>query len=60
MDERGVTEPDLTRCLAGGEVLEDQDHGRDVKLLLRGVDSEGEEFYVVAALTYPRPVEMGE
>lgn len=56
MGERDIAEEDLARCAAEGEVLEVQDHGRDVKVLVRGVDGEGCAFYIVAALAYPRPV----
>ncbi|TDA68586.1 MAG: DUF4258 domain-containing protein [Clostridia bacterium] len=55
MGERDIAEQDVARCAARGEVLEIQDHGRDVKVLVRGVDSEGREFYVVAALRFPDP-----
>lgn len=55
MGERDIAEEDVARCAAGGEVLEVQDHGRDVKVLVRGVDGEGREFYLVAALRFPQP-----
>jgi len=56
MGERDVAEEDLARCAAEGKVLEVQDHGRDIKVLVQGVDGDGRAFYVVAALKYPRPV----
>ncbi|KKM11090.1 hypothetical protein SY88_10165 [Clostridiales bacterium PH28_bin88] len=56
MGERGVAEEDITRCGLEGEVLENQDHGRDLKVLVQGVDAEGLDFYMVVALSFPRPV----
>ena len=56
MGERGITEEDIERCVREGQILEKQDHGGDVKLLVQGTDGESEVFYVVVALAYPRPV----
>lgn len=46
MGERDIAEEDVARCAAEGQVLEVQDHGRDVKVLVQGVDGEGREFYL--------------
>lgn len=56
MGERGITEEDIERCGRAGQVLERQGHGGDVKLLVQGTDGEGEVFFMVVALAYPRPV----
>lgn len=56
MGERAITEEDIEKCGLEGQVLEEQDHEGDVKLLVQGIDSEGEFFYMVVALAYPRPV----
>ncbi len=56
MGERGIAEEDITKCGLEGKVLETQDHGRDIKVLVQGVDSEGQDFYMVVALRFPRPV----
>lgn len=56
MGQRCVSEEELAKCLSQGVELETQDHGRDIKVLLQGTDSNGKGFYIVAALSYPRPV----
>jgi len=56
MGERNIAEDEVARCAAEGKVLEVQHHGRDVKVLVEGVDGEGRKFYLVAALSFPRPV----
>lgn len=56
MGERGIAEEDILRFALEGEVLETQDHGRDLKVLVQGVDGEGQGFYMVVALSFPRPV----
>ena len=56
MGERNVSEVDVSDCCLYGQVIEEQDHGRDVKVLLQGVDTNGEAFFIVVALKYPRPV----
>ncbi|MGE5586717.1 MAG: DUF4258 domain-containing protein [Clostridia bacterium] len=56
MGERGITEEDIEKCVLKGQILEKQDHGGDVKLLVHGIDGEGEVFYVVVALACPCPV----
>ncbi len=56
MGERGIAEEDITKCALEGKLLETQDHDRDIKVLVQGVDSEDNEFYIVVALSYPRPV----
>jgi len=56
MGERGITEEDVKRCALGGRIVGKQDHGGDVKLIVQGTDHDGEVFYMVVALAYPRPV----
>jgi hypothetical protein len=56
MGEREITVADLEACLTVGEFIEDQDHGENVKALLRGTDCKSQEFYTVVALAFPRPV----
>ncbi len=51
MGERDVSEECLEKCLLEGEPLEEQDHGRDIKVLLKGEDENHQEFYAVVALT---------
>jgi hypothetical protein len=56
MGLRGIAEEDIMHCALEGEVLETQEHGRDFKVLVQGIDSEGQAFYMVVALSFPRPV----
>ncbi len=46
---------DVERCLVEGVVVRKQDHGRNVKLVLRGIDGDGVPFLMVAALSWPCP-----
>ena len=56
MGQRGITIEDVERCVIEGEVVGKQDHGGDVKWVLRERDEEGEIFFAVVALSRPRPV----
>ncbi len=51
----GITVDDVERCLVEGVVVRKQDHGRNVKLVLRGIDGDGVPFLMVAALSWPCP-----
>ncbi|MGI6519058.1 MAG: DUF4258 domain-containing protein [Bacillota bacterium] len=51
----GITVDDVERCLVEGVVVRKQDHGRNVKLILRGIDGNGVPFLMVAALSWPCP-----
>jgi hypothetical protein len=55
MGERGIDEEDVEKCALLGNVLESQDHGKDIKLLLQSMDSEGQDFYMIVALRYSDP-----
>ncbi len=56
MGQRGITIEDVERCVIKGEVVGKQDHGGNVKWVLRERDEEGEIFFAVVALSRPRPV----
>lgn len=56
MGERAITEEDIVQCAAQADItriLETQYHGRDPKIVVQGVDSEGKEFYMVVASADP-------
>ena len=55
MGERGITIDDIRRCALEGDFLRTQDHGEDVKVVLRGRDENQEPFLMVAALCWPSP-----
>lgn len=56
MGEREITVADLESCFIVGEFIEDQGHGENVKALLKGLDCKNQEFYIVVALAFPKPV----
>lgn len=55
MGERGIDEEDVEKCALLGKVIESQDHGDDIKLLLQSMDFEGQDFYMIVALRHPEP-----
>lgn len=55
MGERGVTVEDIEQCALNGDYIGSEDHGRDLKVILRGRDHSGEPFSMIAALSWPNP-----
>ena len=55
MGERGITIDDIERCALEGEFLRKQDHGEDIKVVMRGCDGNREPFLMGAALCWPNP-----
>ena len=55
MGERGITIDDIRRCASEGDFLRAQDHGGDLKVVLRGHDENRQPFLMVAALCWPTP-----
>lgn len=53
MIEWNVTDEDIRECGLRGKLLETEDHGEDIKGLVQGTDSQGDDFFMVVALTYP-------
>lgn len=55
MGQNGISADEVEFCARTGEPIEVQFHGRDPKMLVQGVDDNGQQFYLVAALRYPEP-----
>ena len=56
MGERDISDDDVQRCPLEGQYIEHQEHGQDLKVLLRGECDDGSTFYMVVALAFQRPV----
>ncbi len=56
MGERDISDDDVQRCSLEGQYIEHQGHGRDLKILLQSECDDGSTFYMVVALSFPRPV----
>lgn len=55
MAERYIDREKVKACILTGKLIELQDHGRDIKVVIQKSTSETPEFYVVVAACYPRP-----
>lgn len=55
MAERCIDREKVKACILTGKLIELQDHGRDIKVVIQESTSETPEFYVVVAACYPKP-----
>ncbi len=53
MDERGISIFDLEAVVNSGDIIEEQHHGRDPKVIIQGKAQNGEDCYAVIALSEP-------
>ena len=55
MAERCIEKEKVKACILTGKLIELQDHGRDIKVVIQESTSETPKFYVVVAACYPKP-----
>lgn len=55
MSLRNVRSIDLKNCLLCGRIIEEQNHGWDIKYLIQGARADGTIFYAVVALSENGP-----
>lgn len=54
--ERDISVRDIISCVITGTILEEQEHGPDPKVLIKGERQNGTPFYIVVALAKEKPV----
>ena len=54
--ERDVAIRGIENCIMSGEIIEEQTHGPDPKVLILGDKEDGTSFYIVVAITEDKPV----
>jgi hypothetical protein len=55
MTERCIGKEKVKACIISGKLVEIQNQGRDIKVVIQEPTDELPEFYVVVAACYPRP-----
>lgn len=55
MKERRIRDHQVYDCVCNGEMVEKQEHGRDVKIVFQEATDNQAGFYVVVAASYPLP-----
>lgn len=55
MAERKIDVDDVCNAILNGEVVELQDHGRDIKVLFQPATKEKPDYFVLVAAAYEQP-----